>query len=481
MSGSADDPPAIEVPGAREGDAARREALAGLSLDKGGSFAPRRRRRLPRALVWIIVLAGLAASFLVFRMATAVPVVRTGSVQRSSPIAESELTTANGYVRARTRASLASKTQGRLVQVEVDEGDTVAAGQLLAVVDHDEVDASLLGAAARIDAQRREVSHADALIDEGMAARTSAVALVAERNAALDAARASLAGALAQYGRVEDLVASDILAESELDVAREARDVAAADVRRAEAGIATAETDVSRADAALASANQAREVARANVAVEEAEAKRLQVVRDQAYINAPFAGVVLRRDAEPGEVVSPANTGGTGSKTAVVTLADFATLEVEVDVYERDIARIAVGAPCRITLDAFADRALQAKVRLLRPTADRTRSTVQVYVEFAMVPEFARPEMVARVTFYRSGTDVLTKDRVFAPQGAATTRDGREGVFVLRGEQLRFVPVRFGTASDGRREVLDGVEAGAVVVLDPSAELTDGATVAVGS
>lgn len=452
----------------------RRAALSGLALDKGAAFAPRRKRRVPRSLAVLLVVAIAGAAWVAFHSATAVPEVRTGAVVRRSPIIAAEITTASGYVRARTRASVASKTQGQLVSVAVDEGDLVAAGQLLAVVDHEEADAAIAAAAARVDVARHEVAVADAQVDEAIAAVTSARAALAERSAALDATRAELAQADAEFTRIEDLVTRAIRSAADLDRARETRDVAHAQVRRAEAALVTGEKDVERAVAARASAEYARKVQDARIAIEAAEQKRAEVVRQQSFLLAPFAGVVLRREAEPGEVVSPANTGASGSKTAIVTLADFATLEVEVDVYERDVARITAGAPCRVVLDAFRDRPLSAHVRLVRPTADRTRATVQVYVAFASVPDFARPEMVARVTFYRPDTDALAADELLVPSAAITTRDGKDGVFVLGGEEVRFVIPEFGAVDGADRKVLGGLEAGKLVVLDPAAKLKDG-------
>lgn len=452
----------------------RREALAGLALDKGAAFAPRRRRRLGGGRLALLLAVLGAGAVWAYRSATAAPVVAVGTVLRRSPIAESEITTANGYVRARTRASLASKTQGRLAKVLVDEGDVVTAGQLLAVVEHDEADAAIATARARIAAAEREVAVADATIDEALAAQGSAKALLAEREAGRESAQAELAQANAEFRRIEDLVTREIRSEADLDRARELRDVAQAQLRRAEAAVATAQKDIARADAARATAQYQREASAARVAIEAAELKRIEVERAQSFITAPFAGVVLRREAEPGEVVSPANTGASGSKTAVVTLADFATLEVEVDVYERDIARITAGAPCRVVLDSHADRRLEARVRLVRPTADRTRSTVQVYVAFAAVPDFARPEMVARVTFYRPETAVLTDDELMVPGDAITTRGGQEGVFVVAGALARFRPVRLGRTSEGNRRVEEGLNAGESVVLAPADSLNDG-------
>lgn len=459
----------------------RRAALDQLAIDRDSRPLAARRRRLPGWLKFLVLLAVLVGGVMTFTRLTAARTVETATVLRLSPIREAEITTANGYVRARTRASVASATQGRLLAVKVEEGQAVAAGDLLAVVDHDEADAWIAQVQARLEAQRREAARADAAIDEASAAVRSVEAVVAERAAARDAAAARLAQASAEFDRVANLVGREIRSEADLDRARQARDVADADLRAAESAVGSARTEVERAKAAMASASYGRDAANARVAVEAAELERAKVTQDEAFLRAPFAGVVLRRDAEPGEVVSPANTGGSGSKTAVVTLADFSTLEVEVDVYERDIGRIEVGSPCRVVLDAWQDRPLEASVRLVRPTADRARSTIQVYVAFKKVPEFARPEMVARVTFFVKDTAVLTQDRIFAPTAAIVNRGERRGCFVLRGETVAFVSAEFGTSEANRTEVLSGLRGGDVVVIEPAADLADGERVVVQS
>jgi RND family efflux transporter MFP subunit len=459
--------------------APRRAALADLSLDRGLA-GPRRRRRLPRALGWILVLGLAIGGYLGFSAWTAVPGIRLATVLRTSPVAEREITTANGYVVARTRASVASKTQGRLERVLVDEGELVAAGQLLAVVEHDELSAAVREAEAMLERARRALPAAEAVLAEAAAALRSAEAGIGERSAAVAEAQATAAERDAAYRRIEDLVQRQIQSGAELDRAREARDVAASRVALATAALATARTDLDRAGAAVEVQRRQVEVVRQDAAAAEAVLERTRATERNAFIEAPFAGMVLRREAEPGEVVSPANTGASGSKTAVVTLADFATLEIEVDVYERDIARIGAATPCRVVLDAYPDRRLPARVRLLRPTADRTRATVQVYVEFDAVPDFARPEMGARVTFYEVGTDPLVADELSVPT-TAVVRDGsdREGVFVVHGRAVRFVPAAFGAVRDGRREVRSGLDPGQKVCVDPGPDLRDGMQVTV--
>lgn len=462
--------------------AADDRSLADLQLAK-----PTKRRRLPGGLVFLLVIGALAAGGVAFGQLTAVPTVTTAKVLRGSPIADREITTANGYVVARTRASVASKVQGRLVQVLVDEGDVVEVNQLLAEVDHDELDAQVAEAEANLMAAKELVPSREASLREAEAAVKTAEASLGERSAGVAEAEAVYKESQASFERVEYLFEKKIQGDADLDLARQARDVAFAREQLAKTALITAESQVVRAKATVEVARQQLNTARHQITASESVLIRVRATRDQAFIRAPFAGMVLRRDAEPGEVVSPANTGASGSKTAVVTLADFATLEIEVDVYERDIARIAKDTACRIVLDAYPDDPLRGRVRLLRPTADRARATINVYVEFAAVPAFARPEMGARVTFYSAAgegevpLDVLVPDELTVPAAAVTTRDGAEGVFVLVGKTLQFQPVRLGGERGDQRVLLEGPVAGADVVLDPAAELVDGAEVQVES
>ncbi|MDA0374426.1 MAG: efflux RND transporter periplasmic adaptor subunit [Planctomycetota bacterium] len=453
-------------------------ALDALQLDRA-RLGPTRRRRLPGWLRFLLLVLVLVGGSVGYGSLTAKPRVVVATVLRTSPIAAREITTANGYVVARTRASLASKTQGRLDAVLVDEGDRVDEGQLLAVVEHDEQEAAVREAEAVLARARLAVPAAEASLAQVEAALKTAEAAIGEREAAVVEAGATAAERRSAYARAEELVQRQIQSPADLDRAREARDVAEARVVVARASLETARVDLGQSRAAVEVQKSQVELFRQDVAAAEAVLTRTVASRENAFIRAPFAGMVLRREAEPGEVVSPANTGASGSKTAVVTLADFATLEIEVDVYERDIARVAEGTPCRVVLDAYPDDRLAARVRLLRPTADRTRATVQVYVEFAAVPAHARPEMGARVTFYEEGTDPLTADELTLPESAIPP-DGASGdltVFVEEDGRVRAVSARFGPARDGRRAVLAGLSAGQRVCVAPPDDLGDGAEV----
>lgn len=454
--------------------------LQSLAIDKGSM----RRRggvgRFVRGAFWPL-LAGAAVLFAGawwLNMAS-VTEVTTGKVQRVTPLQDFELVTAIGYLVPRTRASVASRVQGRLARVLVDEGDEVAANALLAEIERGEEDADVARAVADLQVAREGVRIAAANLAESEAARASAEATVAERKAAVVAAQATHVERDANLRRAEELFRAGVSTEAALDGAREGRDVARALAEVAARAFESAERRIAEARSRVAVAEAELVSARSRVSAAEATLARAEATRENTFIRAPFAGTILRREAEPGEVVSPANTGASGSKTAVVAMADFRTLEVEVDVYERDIARITAGTLCRIVLDSFPDQPHAGKVRLVRPTADRSKATIKVVAAFDAVPAVARPEMSARVVFVKGGGDLLAMDRVEAPARALTRRGEQDGVFVLTGRKVAFVAVQPGERVGERVVLRGGAGGGEQVVLDPPASLQDGAEVRV--
>ena len=168
----------------------------------------------------------------------------------------------------------------------------------------------------------------------------------------------------------------------------------------------------------------------------------------------------------------------------MVTLADFGSLEMEVDVIERDIGLVTAGAPCRIVLDSRRDSPYAGSVRQIVPTADRTKSTVLVKVVFATLDEHVFPEMSGRVEFLKPGAEAAAtaRDRVMVPAEARVRRDERDGVFVVRDDVVTFLPVTFrgdAPAQKGAIEVADGLAGGEEVVLSPPARLATGDSVRV--
>lgn len=440
------------------------EDLQSLSLDKGAR--PRRRKRWPGKLIagcLALLVVGYAAKRILEKRAEAAVV--TAKAIRVSPIAEFEITTANGYVIPRRRAAVASKTMGRLKAVLVDEGDAVKEGQLLAEVEHAEEDAAVASAVAAVANARAVETSLGAELEASKAAARTARATLAERKAALDESRAILEERKSTYARTLEMKGQGITSDAQLDTARMQRDVADAQVKAADTAVGSADQVVLQQEANVAASQARLSAQRTMIEAGEAQLTQARATRENAFIKAPFSGLVLRREAEPGEVVSPANTGASGSKTAVVSMADFTTLEVEVDVYERDIARIQSDTKSRIVLDAYPDRLLVGNVRLVRPTADRSKATIKVNVSFERVPEFARPEMGARVTFLLSGADALAHDRVEVPDAAVLTRSGKRGVEIVQGEERTFREVEFGASTAGKTLVVKGLSGGETLAL----------------
>ena len=227
-------------------------------------------------------------------------------------------------------------------------------------------------------------------------------------------------------------------------------------------------------------------VARTKVQVLEAQLNAAHAVVEQAEVDlentrvrAPFDGTVLRKDAEVGEIVAPSSAGGGLTRTAIVTMADLATLEVEVDVNEAYIAQIQNGQAARITLDAYPDTSFNGRVRQVVPTADRQKATVQVKVSILDRDPRILPEMGAKVVFVR-GSDKLmavAARRVEVP-AAALVREGTAArVWVVEDGRARSRTVDPGPEHDGKVEIRSGLSGGESVVLRPPAGLKDGARV----
>ena len=380
-----------------------------------------------KALKWTLGLAGaaglfLAAVFLLPGRNAAVDVqVARAEVVGAGTVGGAGIT-ANGYVVARTRASVSSRISGRITALVVEEGSVVRRGQVMAQLENAEFVAAVEQAVA-------ESLRAEASLNE---ARTSRDQLQ------------------------RDLVRARDLAARNLEPARTAEDLAA-QLAGAEARVEAQKAQVQLAIAGIA-------YARANL--------------DNTYIRAPFDGTILRKDAELGEVVAPVATGGGLTRGAVVTMADLQTLEVEVDVNEAYIAQIKSGQPARVILDAYTTANFQAEVRQIVPTADRQRATVQVKVRLLERDPRILPEMGARVEFLEEATAAPDAPlRVFAPADAVRNAGNSTIVWVVRDGLAAQVTVDAGPVSGGRREIRSGLTGGETLILTPPSNLADGARV----
>jgi RND family efflux transporter MFP subunit len=430
----------------------------------------------------VVLLALAGAWFVTARESITAPSVRTAKARRITATEGAVRTTASGYVVARTRAAISSRLSGRLEKLNVDVGDRVQAGQVLGELGHKDLDAAVAQAEADVEVRRKNVLTAKAQRDAAASGVASQRTRVAELQASVRESETRLADAVRIVAMQEKIVARGAGSKDALDAARAQRDVTAEQVQRAKAAVASMEAEVARAEADLAAAEAAVNAAGASLTASEAGLEHARAVRQDAFIVAPFAGVVVRKEAEVGEMVSPVSAVGTTTRGAIVTLVDFSTLEMEVDVIERDIGKVQDGSPCRIVLDARRDHPYVGFVRQRVPTAERATSTVQVKVAFRSLDEFVLPDMGGRVEFLAPdrGDVALAKDRVLAPAEAFVERGGKSGVWTLRDGRAEWQAARLAQASSsGEAEVAEGLAGGEEVIVSPPADLEPGRLVKV--
>lgn len=301
---------------------------------------------------------------------------------------------------------------------------------------------------------------AELRVEEGSVVRTNEViarlesidyeASVGRARAAVQRAEADLAENRRQLKLSEDLAAQRI-------VSRDERDAAASRVKIAEAQLAQAQADLAFAEAQL----------------------------QNTLIRAPFAGVVVKKMAEVGESVAPIPPGVnlSTSSGAIVALADLATLEVEADVAEANVAKVAGGQPAEVTVEAIPDRRYKAVLRQVIPTADRTKATVMVKVTILDKDKDLKPEMSAKVTFLepekKQEQPAAAQPVVLVPREAVASRDGQQVVFLVREGKVLARPVVLGTERKDRVIVKDGLAGGETLVARPKDDLKNGAAVKV--
>lgn len=389
---------------------ADRTDLSSLRIDR--TPPPSRGGRRVAVLALVVMLAGLAVVFGWLRLAPRAPAVQTGLAEATGGgSATGSGISANGYVVARTKASVSSKILGRLAWIGVTEGSVLKTGETI----------------ARLESADYE------------AAAGAARASVASYEAQVTQARRDLR-------RTQSLRRDELVSDADLENTQTRLDVLVAELAAA------------RAQARLAEANLAN-----------------------TSVRAPFAGTVLRKDAEVGEIVAPSSAGGGLTRTAIVTMADLRTLEVEVDVNEAYIARVRNGQGARITLDAYPDTSFSGRVRQVVPTADRQKATVLVKVAILDRDPRILPEMGAKVVFTagEGASAAPVPRRVLVPAAAVVRAADGASVWVVENGSVRRVSVDPGPARGERIEIRQGLSGGESLVLQPPAGLADGTRVRV--
>ena len=404
------------------------ELLKQLRIDREQrEDAPRLRLRWPWIAAVGLVVALLLGGALWWWLGQRAIDVQTAVAQ--APSADSEagaVLQATGYITARRQATVSAQITGTLTEVLIEEGDHVSKGQVLARLDDS-------GYRAELNAAKAAEQAAQAQVAQGQAQLTQVTH---------DAAR------------LDTLVGRGLVARQTAEQARTAVVTAAAQLRaQRKQGL------VARAQAAAA-----------------------QVNFDYTVVRAPFTGVIVTKNAQVGEIISPFSAGGGFTRTGVGTIVDMDSLEVDVDVNEAYIGRVKSNMPAEAVLDAYPDWKIPAHVIAIVPTADRGKATVKVRVALERKDPRIVPDMGVRVSFLetRPVTTARAPQGVLVPATAIVQRSGHSVVFVLDGQQVRQRAVQPAAQSYGDLRLLPaGVKSGDSVVVAPPAELSDGSDVQV--
>jgi RND family efflux transporter MFP subunit len=398
------------------------ELLKQLRIDR---TIPRSSRSRAWMFATLAVLIGLVAAGLAWYAARPVPMTIQVAAARDAGQGPGPVLDASGYVTARRQATVSAKITGKVTEVLIEEGQQVKEGDLLARLDDTEAKAQLSLSQAQLTAARSQLAEVRALLVQ------------AERD----------------YDRQQELLRRQLVAEQSMDAARAQRDMVRARLGNLEEQI--------------------------RVSIESVAVARVQL--DNTEIRAPFSGVVVAKAAQPGEMISPISAGGGFTRTGIGTIVDMDSLEIQVDVNESFINRVAPGQPVEAVLNAYPDWKIPGEVIAIIPSADRNKATVKVRVALRQKDRRILPDMGVRVSFLTApsapGAPRAAAAGVLVP-AAAVRADGKAGVvFVFADDKVQRRPVTLGQSVGPDRQVLSGLSAGERVVLSPPASLGDGAAV----
>ncbi|WKZ18394.1 MAG: efflux RND transporter periplasmic adaptor subunit [Candidatus Jettenia sp. CY-1] len=395
--------------------------LSKLKIDKSNVkyYRSTQKKLFFKILTFIgIPILGLILYLLIFNPVVEVEVTTVSKVYPSQMFT---LLNASGYVVAQRKASVASKITGQIEWLGVEEGSQVKKGQII----------------ARLEGK------------DARAAREQAKANLDNAVSNLEMAKVEMNDATLQYNRQKELLSYGIVSQSEFDIA-EAR------YRRAKAAVSAAESSIHAYKAALHSAD---------------------VAVNYTYIRAPFDAVVLTKDADIGDIITPLGAAA-NAKAAVVTIADMDSLLVEADVSESNLQKVKVDQPCEIQLDALPETRFRGKVHMIVPTADRSKASVMIKVKFLDKDKRILPEMSAKVAFLeRPVTEEEQKPKIAVNTETVVTYNSSKFAFLIKDNYVTKVPLTTGTQIGDMVEVLDGVKPGDKVVLNPPKTLKDGSRI----
>ena len=394
-----------------------------LRIDRSQREAPRPRGWLWGAAALLVAGAGAVVWWSLVRGNEAV--VKTAVVREVAAASEGAVLDASGYVTARRKATVSSKITGKVIDVLVEEGMEVKRGQILARLDDSIQSKNLALVQAQLESSRSAVQESRVRLRES------------ELN----------------LNRVRELVDREVDSQANLDAAQ-----ASVDSLKARIDLGVDDVQVA----------------------EQLVLLRRQELED-TVIRAPFDGVAISKDAQPGEMVSPVSAGGGFTRTGITTIVDMSSLEIEVDVNEAYINRVRPAQRVEAVLDAYADWQIPAKVITTIPAADRQNATVRVRIGFDALEPRILPDMSVKVTFLGSEQPEGQTGRVrlVIPRDAMRRVGGKDAVFVMANGHVERRAVRFGAASGNEIEVVSGLAAGEIVVVEGPDTLADGDSVLV--
>jgi RND family efflux transporter MFP subunit len=396
------------------------ELLKELRIDRNGRLPRTGGRRLVVAVVVLLVLA--AAGWLAWARYR-VPTVRTVAARAAAPTtgASASVLDASGYVTARRAATVSAKITGKVTEVLIEEGQRVAEGAVIARLDDTEARAQLALSRAQLAAARSQ---------EGEI-------------------RALLVQAESDHTRQQELFKRQLVAAQALDAALAQRNTLRARLAAHEEQVRVATESVRVAEVAL----------------------------DNTVVRAPFGGVVTNKAAQPGEMISPISAGGGFTRTGIGTIVDMDSLEIQVDVNESFIGRVAAEQPVEATLNAYPDWKIPGSVIAIIPTADRSKATVKVRIAIRSKDPRIVPDMGVRVAFLESpaaAAKPVVRAAVLVPADAVRAEGTAGTLFVHAGDKVERRSVTLGQTVGTEREVLTGLKAGERVVIAPPPSLKDG-------
>jgi RND family efflux transporter MFP subunit len=400
--------------------------LGSLRIGEGQRKGSGMGKRVMYAAIPVVIFVGIVAAAYAFRSQK--PVVEVATAAKPEAGGRQTALNASGYITPRRRATIAAKITGRVTGVFFDEGTRVAEGQLLATLDDSDVKRSL---------------------DSAKADRDAAQAAIADYEV-------QLRNANIQLKRAHDLQAAGVQTQETLD---------------------NASTAVDSLKAKIALAKQ-------QVAASEARIGMAQQAVDNCTIRAPFSGIVVSKDAQVGEMVSPNSAGGGFTRTGIATIVDMKSNEIEVDVNESYIARVENGQQVTATLDAYPDKPIPSKVRTVIPTADRQKATVKVRITIIDLEKynFILPDMGVKVAFLENEPPVAkdkNKDKgpqpvAFIPKGAVRSDANASFVFLVRDGKVERRAVSLGLDRGADVAILAGISPGDSFVVKGPESLHEG-------